>query len=408
MARSIFAISFVLIIILTLSNTPAAQQPVVVAVPAQAGPVQGTKENSDAFIWRLLTEFAAPVSKGSQRAVFQTWATDDDTFSNAPHWPEPNRAPRFHASVLEALKKLPAGKALNLRAFTIDVPCKPPTGAAVGGFPTTGTPPPCIAEQVVRNRAQFDYIVNNHLNNQLGLIAAYKKSFHVDMPVESIALKGDWVPLPALLKWIPKLGSIENIRKLYYTTTANKVEYALVSMHVASRQNPNWVWGSFEHEMNPGRCDYIGCYDSFGAQVAAVPPNRKAYNSQYGACEKTPQLKGMMTKAGLSPVWEHYCLKSTQVDFTAADGTPYALGNSVIEGIVGNGTTAASSCISCHYYASFGANGKPTPAAFAILPFNPTGDPIPGVLDNALQFHFNWGLVNAPPPLKASSSTKKK
>jgi DNA primase len=32
------------------------------------------------------------------------------------------------------------------------------------------------------------------------------------------------------------------IRKQYYTTTVGPVEYALVAMHVGSRQNPNWVW----------------------------------------------------------------------------------------------------------------------------------------------------------------------
>ena len=115
-------------------------------------------------------------------------------------------------------------------------------------------------------------------------------------------------------------------------------------MHVASRQNPNWVWGTFEHQMNPGRCDYIGCFDTFGAQVPEVAPSRTAYNSQYGVCAKTDQLKTLMAKANLSSVWQNYCLKSTQVDFVAADGTPYALGNSVIEGIVGNGTVAISSC----------------------------------------------------------------
>ena len=36
---------------------------VVVAAPARAGAVEGTTENSDAFIWRLFTEFVAPVSQ---------------------------------------------------------------------------------------------------------------------------------------------------------------------------------------------------------------------------------------------------------------------------------------------------------------------------------------------------------
>jgi hypothetical protein len=148
--------------------------------------------------------------------------------------------------------------------------------------------------------------------------------------------------------------------------------------------------------MNPGRCDSIGCFDSFGAEIPAVPPNRTAINSQYGACPKTPPLKAMMTKANLSPVWENYCLKSTEVNYTAADGTPYALGNSVIEGIVGNGTISASSCIACHVYASFGSNGKPTDAAKAMLPFNPTGNPIPAVLAGSQQFAFMWGVLLAP------------
>jgi hypothetical protein len=174
------------------------------------------------------------------------------------------------------------------------------------------------------------------------------------------------------------------------------VEYAVVSIHVTSPQNPNWVWGTFEHQMNPGRCDYIGCFDTFGAQTGSVPPNTKAYNTQYGACAKTPQLKTLTSSANLSPVWENYCLKSTQVDYTADDGTPYVLGNSVIEGIVGNGTVAASSCISCHAYASFGPDGAPTTRAKRILPFNPMGKPIPGVLDGSHTFSFMWGLLEAP------------
>ncbi|HWZ42623.1 MAG TPA: hypothetical protein VNW97_04070 [Candidatus Saccharimonadales bacterium] len=398
MRRGIFAISFALVAALGLCNLAQGQGTVVVAVPAQAGAVQGTTQNSDAFIWQLFTQFAAPVSNKSPRPVlFETWASDEETFSTNPHWPTPGRPLKLHPSALNAAKIHGLAVPLKqLRSFTLDVPCNPPTGAAVGGFPTTGTPTPCIAEQVARNRPDFDYIVSNNLNTQKGLASAYAKSFQVDFPTAAIAIKGDWVPLPALLQWIPQLGSLDNIRKLYFTTTSNSVEYALLSMHVSSRQNPDWVWGTLEHQMNPGRCDYIGCFDTFGAQIPAVQPNRTAYNTQYGTCLKTPQLQSLMSSANLSPVWANYCLKSTEVDFTASDGTPYVLGNSVIEGIVGNGTIAASSCISCHYYASFGATGKPTAGAFAVLPFNPTGNPIPGVLNGARQFSFTWGVLQAP------------
>jgi hypothetical protein len=283
-----------------------------------------------------------------------------------------------------------------VNALAIDVPCRPPGNAAVGAFPTSGTPAPCIGEQTKRNRAQFDYIVNNHLNTKAGLVEAFAKSFKVEMPTDSIAVKGDWVPLSALLQWVPQLGDVANAKTLYYTATSGGVDYALVALHVGSRQNPNWVWGTFEHQMVPGRCDFIGCYDSFGAEIPAVLPNHTTVNTQYGACAKTAALRELMKKSDLAPVWENYCLKSTEVSYTAADGTPYVLGNSVIEGIVGNGTVAASSCIGCHVYASFSANGKPSPAATAMLPFNPTGNPLPAVLEGSQQFAFMWGVLLAP------------
>jgi hypothetical protein len=399
--RSISALVAALFIVMTVSATAMAQGSVSVGVPAQAGPVDGTTQNSDAFIWTLLTQFVAPVVKGRPSPViFETWASDADTFSRTPHWPAPNEPQRFHASVLETMKTLPAGGVKSLKAVLhsslLDVPCKAPGNASVGGFPTSGPPTPCIAEGTKRNHPLYDYIVDNHLNTQAGLAVAFGKHFAVAMPTTAIAVKGDWVPVQTLLQWIPQLGSVGTIRTLYLTSTESGVEYALVSLHVSSRQNANWVWGTFEHQMNPGRCDAMGCFDTFGAVTPVVLPNRTAINTQYGACPKTQALLSLMTNAALSPVWQNYCLKSTEVNYTAADGTPYVLGNSVIEGITGNGTIAASSCIACHVYASFGSNGAPTAAATAMLPFNPTGNPIPAALAGSLQFDFMWGVLLAP------------
>jgi len=377
-----------------------AQGAIIVAEPARAGAVDGLTENSDAFIWRLLTQFAAPVSSTQPSPViFETWASDADTFSRTPQWPAPGAPMRLHASVLDAFKKATPDAPNGLLAAghrPIDVPCKAPDSApGLGGFPRGGTPTPCIGEQTKRNRAMFDYIVSNNLNTRAGLADAFARSFRVEMPPESIAVKGDWVPVPALLQWIPSIGGAGNVAKLYYVATVDSVDYALVALHVSSRQNPNWVWGTFEHQLNPGRCDYMGCFDSFGAEISAVPPNKTPFDSQSGACPKTQPLKALMASAKLSPVWENYCLKSTQVDYTTSDGTPTVLGNSVIEGIVGNGTIAASSCMSCHAYASFGPAGRPTTTP--MLPFNPTGKPVAGILAGSQTFAFMWGVLLAPP-----------
>jgi len=373
-----------------MGSAPASAEGAV-AVPAKAGAVDGTTENSDAFIWRLFTEFAAPAFKSRPSpVVFETWASDENTFSTKPQWPGPDAPRKLHACVPESEPTTSAHQS------GIDVACGPPKNPAVGGFPTSGAPTPCIAEENKRNYDQFQYIVANNLNTKAGLAAAFAKSFKVAMPTMAIAVKGDWVPVQTLLQWIPELSDIGNIEKLYYTTTAASVEYALLSLHVSSRQNANWVWGTFEHQMNPGRCDTMGCFDSFGAEIPAVPPNKAAVNTQYGACPKTKPLKTLMDNANLSPVWENYCLKSTEVDYAAADGTPYVLGNSVIERIVGNGAISTASCIACHVYASFGSNGSPTASATAMLPYNPTGNPVPGVLAGSLQFDFMWGPLMAP------------
>jgi hypothetical protein len=386
------------LMVLLWADAAHTQAAPTVGTPARAGTVDGTTENSDAFIWRLFTQFTAPASRSSPSPVeFETWASDADILSTNPHWPAPGEAMRFQSSVLAAVKSPDFTRpGFSLRASTIDEPCKPPPGAAVGGFPTSGSPSPCIVEQVQRNRAQYDYIVNNKLNTQAGLAAAYAALFKVEMPVPSIAVKVDWITLPTLIEWAPELKDVASVKKLYYTINVNSIEYALVAMHVSSRQNSNWVWGTFEHQMNPGRCDYIGCFDSFGSQIPAVSPNTRTVNTQYGTCPKTQPLKALMLRANLSPVWENYCLKSTEVDFTAADGTPYVLGNSVIEGIVGNGTVAASSCITCHAYASYGPTGKPTASATKMLPFNPTVNVIPGVLAGSNPFAFMWGVLLAP------------
>lgn len=376
-------------IALVLASPTHAAETYAIVKTARAGAVDGSSQNSDEFIWTLLTQFAAPADPASPKPlVFETWASDADTFSKTPAWPAPDAGRRFQSSPLRA--------ATTPHGGPVDVACSPPGNAAVGGFPTSGTPTPCIAEEVRRNRPQFDYIVGNGLNTQSGLAAAYAKKLDVQMPTEAISVKGDWVPVQTLLQWIPSIGSLENLRTLYYTDVSNGVEYAVVSLHVSSRQNPNWVWGSFEHRLTPGRCDDLGCFDSFGATVPEVLPNRSAINTDYGPCDKTEPLLTLMKQAGLSPVWQNYCLKSTQVDYLAPDGTPTALGNAVIERIVGNGTVVASSCIACHAYASFGANGQPSKAATAMLPYNPTGAPIPAVLEGSLQFDFMWGVLLAP------------
>lgn len=355
-----------------------AERPVVVA-PALAGKVDGYNGNSDRYMWSVFTSIVKPaVTPG--KAVFETWATDEDIYQATPTWPtagaeRPIRASRRQANFHLAGSDLP--------------PCSPPENPWVAGFPLTG----CLSEVVYRDRLQYDYIVNNGLNTQAGAASFYAGRREVNFPSESMAIKADWVPLTDLLQWVPQLGTLENARQSYYTVVSEGVEYGLVAMHVSTAANPLWVWGTFEHRNNPGRCDAIGCYDSFGARKPAVLPNDKQSNTQYGPCNKTPELKRMMRAAGLGAVWENYCLKSSQVSFTNGAGKPTVLTNSVTERLSVNGELIGS-CISCHAYAAFGADGAPTSASLTMLAYNPVGKPITSVFENTVPNDFMWGIIN--------------
>jgi hypothetical protein len=219
--------------------------------------------------------------------------------------------------------------------------------------------PPCIGEEVRRNEVTFNFIVENGLYTQAGLAAAFGKP--LSFPVDAIEVKADWIPVNELQSWNGVTAS--QASSLYHINTVptpggEPVAYALVAMHLISKQVPNWTWATFEHWKNPGRCDVIGCSDSFGAVAASVPANPQP-NQGYPICAKTGALLQMMSAAGLGSVWQNYCLKGSQVDFTTSTGVTTILGNSVIEAMNAGVPVNQSSCITCHATAAFNNKGAP-------------------------------------------------
>ena len=142
--------------------------------------------------------------------------------------------------------------------------------------------------------------------------------------------------------------------------------------------------------MNPGRCDDLGCHDSFG--VATPDVGAKAQpNQNYGECPKSVALMSLFANAGLGPVWLNYCMKGTQVAFTEKDGKPTLLGNSVIDRINGHIAPTQSSCVSCHGLASFNSAGEANDAR----PAGAVGRVDPARLKGYLPSDFVWGITKA-------------
>jgi hypothetical protein len=348
-------------------------------------------QSSDMIAWEVFAQISSNSGNPkAKRAEFETWASDDDIYVKSPaQWPTIDAPKRLQASVLGRV----GAKGPTPFVF-VPGQCSQPGGlgpggaAADSGFPTDG----CIGEEVRRNWASFQYIVSNGLDSRAGLARAFAKNFKVDLPSDAVEFKGDWAPVADVVKWLkPKDGTIDaaRVRQSYYTSfvTTNGVEteIALLGFHVSTKQIKNWVWSDFEGQLNPGRCDVIGCRDSFGAVIPEVKPKGQPYQF-YGECQKSDALKGMLQNAGTDPIWNNYCLKGSQVTFVQ-NGAPTKLGNSIIEPLNANVPIADSSCITCHGYASFDSTGR---GNIGPLSQNLTGDIDPAKMQNFLGYDFLW------------------
>jgi len=319
----------------------AAVAAAVCAMPALAAESNPAMTRPDRVAWELLAEIARPAAApGNNNVLFETWASDIDTFGDAPHWP-------------------PSGEGVH----KVLINRVQPRGSTRPGAvpPATHCEPgriwPCIGKETLRNRPAFDFIVDNHLETRAGLAAFFGKA--MEFPADTVEVKAEWLPVSELKAW--NGVSAEEAPALYHINLARfgdeTVPAALVALHVITRQVPNWTWATFEHWKNPGRCDDTGCRDHFGAAeraVAAQPtPNRG-----YAQCAPSAALRDVFRQAGIADVWLNYCLKGTQTDFVTPAGVPIRLGNSVAETINAGVPHGRSSCMTCHAEAAFDRNGR--------------------------------------------------
>jgi hypothetical protein len=311
----------------------------------------------------------------SHDALWETWADDPWTFptnpipSNPPKWPQDGI--RF-----KGLKPPAVGHSSATPAQRgADVGVLKPGGIAAGN----------VGEEIRRNKVTFDYIINNGLWYQQGVAAFFSKaaaaasnqvSFNqrlVNLPRASIEVKGNWVVIEEKDK-----------PRYHWNYNAEGQLLGLVAFHITSKDLPNWFWCTFEHVDNPGRGDYIGIHDSFGANPPHTPSRTDKLFQNYPAESLTPEVLELLAKSGFKGAWAsewmNYRLKGSQTDFTDTTGRPTLLGNSVTEA----GFVPTASCITCHARAAVTAGGTSSfplfgeVSALPLLGVNQVGTPNPG------------------------------
>ena len=366
---------------------------------AEAQATNDIANHPDEAAWGFFAQAAASTAGGRGVPTFMTWAGDEDTFGETPRFPGQSSGLNLRATVLPRLLRT----------------ARPGVAGAHGWTPSLLHD--IAQEEVRRNRPAFDYIVNNRLNTRSGLIAAF--GTNIVFPRGSIEVKTNWLAVELVPQYYRNADgsrlTAADVRRLFFIAPApggtSQVvqDHALLSMHVITKQVPNWTWATFEHHLTPARCDYIGCRDSFGATVPVVQPRPRA-GTNYGRCEHTPRLRAMLARARVDEIFLNYCLKGSQTDYTDPTGLPILLGNSVTEG----GFVTSSSCMTCHGTAGWdsGGNSLPINGVVGAIPsstywaFGTTVPPgVPGATQIATAADFVWSIpfcvrddISPPPP----------
>jgi hypothetical protein len=275
-----------------------------------------------------------------------------------------------------------------------------------------------MAELVFRNKTFFDFVFRNDLYNQEGIVKVFQTNSsniqsgapyrlsnesaavsEIVFPADAMMIKSNWLSRERATEMGLQDDPAHPYIKMNITTpvTDNNGtilqpgEHWLIAFHISSKDIPNWVWVTFEHVGNPGRCDYTGCNDSFGydSTDTVSSGHSRNYTRPHMACDnlplpsfvldlgkpypastRRPALTSIFADLGIGTTdnttlvpsyadrgWLSYELKGAQVEFTDSMGRAVHLGNSVTEG----GFVSTSSCMTCHARAGAAVAGTLPP-----------------------------------------------
>lgn len=287
---------------------------------SQQLPLPSVPNDFDRFAWEMFIYVNQP-SDG--HLFWESWATPSDVFV------QPGEKPRWIGRYHTEGGRQPILQ-LDLLASQFKSKDSVPNGTAC--IPETG-------DQDVRlNFRTLEYIARNSLWTVEGQETAFAQGRQVFFPPDAVEVKAIW----------KKDIKDQNI---FYTRTISGTLEGLAGLHIMSKRRRDWVWMTFEHVTNRCRCQFIDCYDHFGA----TPP-AGAQTAQ------TTRLLSLFSYAhvppGLQRFWSYFRLTGVQILFVD-EGKPTLLGNSIPEGPLGT----SSSCISCHFLSAVGRDGTRLPIA---------------------------------------------
>jgi hypothetical protein len=253
-------------------------------------------------------------------------------------------------------------------------------------------PPRPLDQEVRINQITFENIVQKTMYNRDGLEALLDQA----IPDQNRPLiQFDRAAKEVKAMWLP-IDDSQKARYLWHEATGPDGKpraYGLVSLHVITKDLPNWFWADFGH---------VDCESQQNAckqqpELAFTCPVDRTTRGPKGSslCRfgNTASGTGPAGKDGLrsetaGTVWSNYILRGTQTGFTTTTGSATILSNPVIEA-----GFQSSSCITCHARASVGlrireANGNLSSDINTLSPGDPElGTPNPAMFGDYAGFN---------------------
>jgi hypothetical protein len=333
--------------------------------------------------WRLFVA-ANCSANGTTQLVWETWIEQSQLYpagrTTVAAAPAPAR--RLHGSPL-AVARSRAVSPANTLTLTPTSQCNPMQGPPTNVVKTT------ICEEVHINPDAANYVTSNGYQVRSGQETAAKNGANIQFPSSAVEVKVDWIPASDFATPF----TCSNPPAGVHVETIDGVCYAMAGMHISSKLLNNWIWATFEPQStltNPLRCTTFGdCYDPWGA-TPSVSSGGAAFS------QLTPALRALMTAANLSPELFNYRLDGVQITFTAPNGHPAFLGNSIIEGENVGMTKDTASCITCHSVSSIQNTGVDGITVLGAMPNAPVG-PQYQVPTGWIARDFVWSMALACP-----------
>lgn len=245
---------------------------------------------------------------------------------------------------------------------------------------------PVFCEEVTINDVEQSYAEKHKLLTVEGQENYLKSGGIIDFPWGAIEVKADWVPASS---FTDVTFNCSEPSESIYTEMIDGKCYGLVGMHISLKNNPNWLWATFEPQYsktNPNRCNpklYNACVDSWGSSPA---------KSTGEPTKPTPQLLALFQSAGksLDPAFQNYRLTGVQTEFNQPLHSKGVLGSSFVEY---NAQVPAhqASCITCHSYAERSTKTGNTPPGGAPSGYPSVGPRKPLSADYK-SLDFSWFL----------------